>query len=279
MTTFNTSLQHYTPAAGLGIPYDHMLDTFNNTLSLKQGDKAFDFVAGLQLDVTAVGTQNDYTPGTGMIVRWNGASQITVSGVVAHINGDIRIFTNVTAAQAMKFTHQDAGSVAANRIILPATGGQWIGAGGSIGLQYDGTSARWRVLFILPGAPITRAFAAGNYTANGTMTWTLAAGDVLIERYMQHGRDYSFDFDYFTTTVGGVANTQLITSIPGGFTADSAQLALGRASDGSGVASQLVVVPTGTSLQFFKDLALTTNWNATGADNCRLHGNIRLTVQ
>src|SRR4051794_4765329 len=114
MTTFNTSIGGgASPAAGQAVAATPVLRAFNNTLALKQGDQALDFLAGLQVDVTATGTQNDYSPGTGVSVRWNGASAVTITGLVAHLDGDLRILENITAAQLLTVTHQGAGSTAA----------------------------------------------------------------------------------------------------------------------------------------------------------------------
>lgn len=138
---------------------------------------------GSQLDVTVTGTQNDYNPGTGVLVRWNGASQLTLNGIVPRAGGvgDLRVFYNVSTGFGMFFAHQSTGSSAANRLILPTSQGQWVGPGGAIGFTYDITNSRWRVSFLVPGAAI--AFTP-TYTSSGggTPTYSIQFG-----RFIQNG--------------------------------------------------------------------------------------------
>jgi hypothetical protein len=184
MTTFNTSIGGgYSPATGKAVPATHMNRAFNNTLALKQGDQALDFLAGLQLDVTATGTQNDYTPGTGVIVAWNGASGCTITGLVAHIDGDIRVLRNITSAQLLQLSHQSGSSTAANRIITPGGQTVFIIPGGSATLQYDGTNDRWRVVSV-------NCYEEGTFTptitsaGGGAPTYTTQ-----VAAYVKKGRD------------------------------------------------------------------------------------------
>lgn len=70
-----------------------------------------------------------------------------------------------------------------------------------------------------PGSAwIVPVFAAGNFTANGTMTWTLAAGDVNTFEYRLVGKTMTLAFDLVTTTVGGVLANELRITIPAGKT-------------------------------------------------------------
>jgi hypothetical protein len=65
-------------------------------------------------------------------------------------------------------------------------------------------------------------FAAGNFTANGAMTWTVASarsGD--LSAYSIVGKTLTIWFS-ITGTVGGTPNSQLLIAIPGGFTAAAA---------------------------------------------------------
>jgi hypothetical protein len=61
------------------------------------------------------------------------------------------------------------------------------------------------------------AFDAANFTANGTMTWTVASGDQNTYSYMLIGNTMFLSFKFSTTTVAGVPNTTLRLAIPGGF--------------------------------------------------------------
>lgn len=61
-------------------------------------------------------------------------------------------------------------------------------------------------------------FSAGNFTGNGSMTWTVASGDVGVNRYVKIGKTLIWCVQLNTTTVGGTPNTQLRIAAPGGST-------------------------------------------------------------
>lgn len=65
----------------------------------------------------------------------------------------------------------------------------------------------------------TPTFAAGDFTASGAMTWTLAAGDVSTYAWVVKDRMMTVAFALQTTTVGGTLNTTLKIKIPGGYVA------------------------------------------------------------
>jgi hypothetical protein len=65
----------------------------------------------------------------------------------------------------------------------------------------------------------TQAFDAGNFTAIATMTWTVVVGNQITFRYMTVGKTLFVNAYIDATTVGGVLNTELRLTIPGGFTA------------------------------------------------------------
>lgn len=64
----------------------------------------------------------------------------------------------------------------------------------------------------------TPAFSAGNFTASGSMTWTVAAGDVATYRYKIVGRTMTLQIYLNTTTVGGTLSSQLRIAVPAGRT-------------------------------------------------------------
>lgn len=78
----------------------------------------------------------------------------------------------------------------------------------------NGIKERLRTTYL--GEWIAVSFSAGNFTANGSMTWTVASGDVAVNRYMLMGKTLLWNLRLDTTTVGGTANTQLLATIPGG---------------------------------------------------------------
>jgi hypothetical protein len=249
MSIYTFDLTDAFTAAKQALTVTRLNKAWKNSMALKQGDQALDFVCGAQVDVTATGTQNNYAPGTGVAVSWNGASQITITGLVAHLNGDLRIIHNSTAALPMKLTHQDAGSTAANRIILPSTCGQWIGPGGSIGLRYDGVAARWRVLFIHPGTWIAVGYAAGDYTASAG-TWTVDAGDFAFSRFKQTGTEVAWDIEVTLTSVSN-AGAFPRAAYPAGFTVATGRTSqLFRSTDNGVVGTGLAILSTAGYAEF-----------------------------
>ena len=60
----------------------------------------------------------------------------------------------------------------------------------------------------------TPTFAAGDYTGNGSMDWTVASGDVITMAYTIIDKMMTVIFDIDTTTVAGTPNTTLQIAIP-----------------------------------------------------------------
>jgi hypothetical protein len=61
------------------------------------------------------------------------------------------------------------------------------------------------------------AFNAADFTAIGAMTWTVASGDLNSYTYTLWGKTMLLAFKISTSTVGGVANSELRIAIPGGY--------------------------------------------------------------
>lgn len=209
-TTFITSLPHYTPAAGKGLPFDHMLGTFDNTLALKQGDQPLDYLVGSQNTLTDTGTVNDYNPNSGasgVENRWNGASGLTVNGLVFHGAGDIRIFHNVTAAQVLTFADENTGSAAANRFTLSFT--LTVGPGGTVAFVYDGTTSRWRVLFVNLYRKGTFNPTVGGSTSQSGQVYSTQVGS-----YVREKDKVTFYLQVVLSTLGTITGTVRIKGLP-----------------------------------------------------------------
>lgn len=73
----------------------------------------------------------------------------------------------------------------------------------------DGTFGLWT-------AP---TFSAGDYTASGSMTWTVDSADANVY-YLLLGKTMLISFRLGTTTVGGTPSTGLYIKIPAGHTAN-----------------------------------------------------------
>jgi hypothetical protein len=184
---------------------------------------------------TSTGATNNFDLDTGrLLVRCTGAAPIFSGFTVAAAAptaGDVAILECL--GTTLKVSHQDTNSTAENRIICQSTTGQIVGVGGRILLVYDGTTDRWRATVLDPGTPITPTFAAGDFTATGGGSWTVAAGDVATFAYQQRGKTVHLRFQVNTTTVAGTV-TSLNMTLPNSWALTKAGSArIGRGVDNS----------------------------------------------
>jgi len=126
------------------------------------------------------------------------------------------------------------------------------------------THVRDNLLAVFPAGPAWTAvtFAAGNFTANGTMTWTVASGDQEVYRWVEVGKVMSVAFAINTSTVGGALNTELRIAIPNSrtasFTTDGAFAGL---NNGSAITGYWRVSSGAAYISLYVSLA-TPNWSA-----------------
>lgn len=176
-------------------------------------------ISSVSQTTTSTGTQNNFalSANAGLLLC-NNASLLTLTGLAAGYDCQILDIVAIGAGQ-VDLANQNTSSTAANRLINTATATISLSGGsGSARLRYDASTARWRVLSHEQGAWITRTFNAGDYTANGSMTWTVGSGDVTRCAYLLRGRALTVSIYLATTTVGGTPSTALKILVPGGFT-------------------------------------------------------------
>jgi hypothetical protein len=125
----------------------------------------------------------------------------------------------------------------------------------------------------------TPSFSAGNFTANGSMTWTVGSGDVTTYAYTVVGNMMTLKWFIVSTTIGGTLNTELRIAIPGGFTAAKRCrvpcIVLNNATTTIGVADAQVSVGY---IRIFVTPDATTNYVA-GTDNNDTYGEMVFEVQ
>jgi hypothetical protein len=111
---------------------------------------------------------------------------------------------------------------------------------------------------------ITPTFDAGDFTASGSMTWTVEAGDVAVYRYKMLSADTMvLQWSISTTTVGGTPSYALRIKIPNGKTAAGVQDVLSYGSDNGTTMVNLVEVSNGvTYIEIFTTVAA-ANWSAS----------------
>lgn len=169
---------------------------------------------------TATGATNDWAPAGlsgNTLIEWNGASDAAFTGLAGGVTGQIVTVKNITAAKIATFAHLVTSS-AGNQFSNYATSAPTpIFTRGFITFQYDGTN--WKIVGHEQGAWITPAYAAGDFTASGSMTWGVDAGDVRTYRYKLDGNTLLVEAIMLTTTTGGTASFALYVKVPGGFSA------------------------------------------------------------
>jgi hypothetical protein len=89
--------------------------------------------------------QNDYAGATADINRLSSDAARDITGLSAGTSGQTVVLVNVGSA-TITLKHQNTGSSAANRIIVPWAGDYILAADGAAVLVYDATTSRWRVI-------------------------------------------------------------------------------------------------------------------------------------
>jgi len=242
-----------------------------------------------QQTTTATGNQDDLNlSARRTYLRCNNATALVIRGFqvasTAPQAGDYVIIDNV-GSSTVKVAYQDNNSTAAYRIITPSIHGQIVGAGGRMIGVYDDTTDRWRVQCIEPGAVIPITFAAGDWTANGSMTLTVESGDVAWEWYRQRGKTLTLHFGMFGGSVGGTPNTTLRFNIPAPFTFEQTVTQGGVYSDDAGTRTTALAFNTGTggtnpdtNTKLGFDKLAGGNWT-TGTNNTNLAVGVDLLIE
>lgn len=91
------------------------------------------------------GNQNDYSPGTGDIVRLSSDAARNITGITAGTSGEVRVLVNV-GSNTITLVHQSASSTAGNRFLVSFGSDYLIAANAAAVIVYDGTTSRWRVI-------------------------------------------------------------------------------------------------------------------------------------
>lgn len=115
------------------------------------------------------------------------------------------------------------------------------------------------------GAWNTYTYSAGNFTGNGSMTWTVDDADEQIF-WIEIGKVMIVVFDIRTSTVGGSVNTTLQLTVPNSRTGLYGQGTFAYSDNGTAGTGWYQV--NGTVIQLFKSTS-TPNWTlSTNATAC-----------
>jgi hypothetical protein len=104
------------------------------------------------------------------------------------------------------------------------------------------------------------SFSAGNFTADASMTWTVASGDVTTYAYQEIGKTMFLSAVVATSTVGGTVSIELRVAVPNGRTIQKTTYGsyayLDNGTNGTGV----WVASSGATYVAFRKTLSGTNW-------------------
>lgn len=113
------------------------------------------------------------------------------------------------------------------------------------------------------------SYVAGDYTANGAMTWTVEAGDVLEYRYMIVGRTMFVSWFFDNTSVGGTLNNTLRVAVPAGYEIGDSTRTLYRRRESAAFAHAWMLTTAGDAffqLRMFDNANWASSTNATDVE-------------
>lgn len=198
----------------------------NDATKFLDGTGAYSVPSGVNIctAVSSTGTVNNLAPTTLVsgvlnIIPVTSAADLILTGLSSSgLAAGTRARFISTGAGNVYYKNLNAGSSAANQFKNWVTSGDTPISKGVIEFEFDGTN--WVLHFHEQGSAITPTFAAGNFTGNGSMTWTVGSGDVTTCKWILRGKFVTVTFSLTTTTIGGTPNTslQIGNGAYGGFT-------------------------------------------------------------
>jgi hypothetical protein len=168
--------------------------------------------------------------GTGLDLTNGASSRWSIVALTAAVTRVLQIadLLNLSQTYVAQFGLYGSGTGSINYSLVPeATTGVTLGEDAS-GKRLDQVHAKKvtastayyeRLRTAAVGEWTNVTFAAGNFTGNNAMTWTVASGDQITFHYMAVGKTLFVNVYIDTSTVGGTPDTTLMIAIPGGFTA------------------------------------------------------------
>lgn len=109
----------------------------------------------------------------------------------------------------------------------------------------------------------TVAHSAGNFTAGGSQTWTVASGDQDTFKYVETGKRMRVSVSLVTTSVGGTPHPELRIAVPNGRTIASKCLGTFVGLNNSvAYVGTWQAAASGTYISLYLDSGFATNWAA-----------------
>lgn len=239
-------------------------------------DGDYNYQAAKSSTITTTGNiDNLDVDGAGMLIL-NNASTATIRGIDAGYHGQLLGIISIGAG-TVEIAHQDTNSSAANRIVTSIGTTHLLAAGsGSALLQYDATSARWRVL---------------DNASVGTWTVTIGgaggeSGQVYssqVAHYVKIGPFVTATFGVTLSTLGSITGQVQIEGLPfaslnvSGYRNVVPIFWIGTAT--AFVLVQGTVVDNSTVVSLFGATAATTNMAGTALVQADLNNTTRFVGQ
>lgn len=179
-------------------------------------------------------------------------STVTINGAGSALSVTNNVAVNGTGAAAIDV----AGGITAGtgNVAIIGTDGRIPAISSTYFANLDGaniSTAAWALY----------SHSGSNYTASGSMTWTVDIGDVSTNNYVRFGDMLYWTFSVVTTTVGGTVNTQLRITIPNSYASATTTAGTCSATDnGTAVPAFWGVDAAGTYIYIYRDASTTTNW-------------------
>ncbi len=147
----------------------------------------------------------------------NNASLLTIQGLLGGIEGQELLIESIGAGQ-IDLVHLSGSAASGNKLTNVVTSGPTPLAAAKGRANYVYRGSTWELVDHTQGDWIANPFTAGDYTASGSMTFTVASGDVPVNQYYILGKVLHWNFRVITATVGGTPSTQLIVKLPSTYT-------------------------------------------------------------
>lgn len=189
--------------------------------------KSWNYQVAGTITVTTTGNIDDLDFQYCSVILMNNATLSTIRGLKAGFPGQEVTIISIGAGQ-VNLAHQNAGSAAANRLInfVTSISTPLAASKGNASYKYDETTVRWRLIDHNQGDFIDISYDAANFTASGTMVWSVSAGDQESYLYYLEGRSAIVAFNINTSSISGTLSSQLWLILP--FTINKAFQHLGR---------------------------------------------------
>lgn len=237
------------------------------------GSTAIDAATYAVVTTTATGTQNDFDPGIDpdgrpTLIITNNASNLIITGFPAGEDGQQILIINENSS--VQYVIQDAGSGADNRLAANVDAGTYLTA--TFGTQlwvYSTVLDAWHLAVWNGGSDSGVTYSAGDYTATGGGSFTVAAGDLtryrweLLQQYEVH-----VNLEIDDATISGTVSAANV-ALP--FQSDRSAKVPCMVHDNS-TTTYVIGVGTLTADSSTLAISLAGNW-AASADNTDIYCN------